>query len=172
MHPCRLPVYQTDMNSRFSTAAHILTLLASMPEERVTSELIAGSIGTNPVVIRRQLALLREAKLVTSKGARGGGWELTRGPREITLRQVREALGEEASFRMHRNEPNPNCVVGQNVRGVLEDVYSDANQAVMRSLDHWTVAGILDRVQKRESIAAAKKARPRLSRRAVIAAKR
>lgn len=161
MHPGGLPGYQTVMNSRFSIAAHILTLLASMPEERVTSELIAGSIGTNPVVIRRQLALLREAKLVTSKGARGGGWVLTRNPRKITLRQVREALGQEASFRMHRNEPNPNCVVGQNVRGVLEDVYADADEAVMRSLDHWTVAGILDRVQKREPNVAVKKVRPR-----------
>lgn len=58
------------MNSWFSTAVHILTLLASMPGERLTSEFIAASVGTNPVVIRRQLASLREAALVESKGAR------------------------------------------------------------------------------------------------------
>lgn len=136
------------MNSRFSIAVHILTLLASMPGERVTSELIAGSIGTNPVVVRRQLALLRAAGLVASKGARGGGWELTRDPQSITLRAVRAALGAEAGFRMHRNEPSPYCVVGQHVRGVLEEVYTEADQAVMRSLDGWTVADLLDRVRK------------------------
>ena len=136
------------MNSRFSAAVHALTLLASMPGERLSSEMIAGSIGTNPVVVRRQLSLLREAGLFTSKGARGGGWELTRDPKRITLRQVREALGAEASFRMHRNEPNPNCVVGLHVRDVLEDVYADADAALMQRLDKWTVASLLDRVRK------------------------
>ena len=109
------------------------------------------SIGTNPVVIRRQLALLRQAKLVDSRGARGGGWELTRPPETITLRQVRQALGEEAAFRMHRNEPHPNCVVGQNVRAVLDVVYSDVERAVMKTLGSWTVAGLLKRVRRAAS---------------------
>ena len=136
------------MNSRFSTAVHVLTLLASASEERLTSEFIALSVGTNPVVIRRQLGLLREANLVESKGARGGGWALARDPERITLKRVREALGAEASFRMHRNEPHPKCVIGQHVRGVLEDVYADAENAVMKSLDRWTVADMLKRVRK------------------------
>jgi DNA-binding IscR family transcriptional regulator len=136
------------MNSRFSTAVHILTLLASIPAERLPSEFIAASIGTNPVVVRRQLALLREAGLVASKSARGGGWELTRDPRHLTLRQVRHALGAETGFRMHRNEPSPNCTVGQHVRGVLEEVYADADAALMQRLDKWTIASLLDRVRK------------------------
>jgi DNA-binding IscR family transcriptional regulator len=137
------------MNSRFSIAIHILTLLASMPGERVTSELIAGSVGTNPVVIRRQLALLRTAKLVESKGARGGGWVLARKPEAIKLSHVREALGEEAGFRMHRNEPSPNCVVGQYVRQALEDVYEDAEKAVMRALQARTIQDLLIAVNRR-----------------------
>jgi DNA-binding IscR family transcriptional regulator len=136
------------MNSRFSTAVHILTLLASIPDERLTSELIAGSVGTNPVVIRRQLALLREAKLVESKGARGGGWVLARKPESIKLSQVRDALGDESSFRMHRNDPSPNCVVGQNVRQALEVVYQDAEKAVTRSLQTRTIQDLLIAVSR------------------------
>ena len=135
------------MNARFSTAVHILTLLASTPGQRMTSEIIAASVGTNPVVIRRQLALLREAGLVESRGARHGGWELTRDPAKITLKQVRAALGTESAFRMHRNEPHPKCVVGQHVRSALEDVYADAEQAVMKSLQRQTVADLLKRVR-------------------------
>jgi Rrf2 family protein len=131
------------MNSRFSTAVHILTLLASTPEQRLTSEWIAGSVGTNPVVIRRQLAVLREAKLVESKGARGGGWALARSPEAIKLSQVRMALGDEATFRMHKNDPSPNCVVGQNVRQALQAVYEDAEKAVMRSLQTRTIKDLL-----------------------------
>ncbi|MDR3774628.1 MAG: Rrf2 family transcriptional regulator [Terracidiphilus sp.] len=135
------------MNSRFSTAVHILTLLASMPGERLTSEFIAVSVGTNPVVIRRQLALLRNAALVDSKGARGGGWVLARAPGQIALSQVRVALGSEAQFRMHRNEPHPNCVVGQNVRQALSHVYADAEEAVNTSLKGWTIEDLLNEVQ-------------------------
>jgi Rrf2 family protein len=136
------------MNSRFSTAVHILLLLASMPGERLTSEFIAASVGTNPVVIRRQLASLREAGLVESKGARGGGWALGLDPARITLKMVRHSLGAEARFRMHSNEPHPQCAVGQNVRGVLEEVYEEADRAVMRSLEEWTIADLLKRVRR------------------------
>jgi len=136
------------MNSRFSIAIHILTLLASMPDERVTSELIAGSVGTNPVVIRRQLALLRKAKLVVSKGARGGGWMLARKPEAIKLSQVRDALGEEATFRMHKNDPSPNCTVGQYVRQALGGVYEDAERAVSRSLQTRTIQDLLITVNR------------------------
>ena len=137
------------MNSRFSTAVHILTLIASVPpHERVTSEFIAGSVGTNPVVIRRQLALLREAGIVESKGARGGGWTLGRDAATIKLSEVKKALGSETEFRMHRSEPHPNCAVGQNVREVLGQVYSEADAAVMKALRGWTIKDILNSVQQ------------------------
>lgn len=137
------------MNSRFSIAVHILTLLASQPEERLTSEMIAASVGTNPVVIRRQLALLRDAGLVESKGARGGGWTLARPPHAIRLSDIKAALGEEASFRMHKNAPHPKCVVGQNVRSVLKGVYEKVEAAVAQSLTGWTVQDVLSEVKRR-----------------------
>lgn len=136
------------MNSRFSTAVHILTLLASAPDERLTSEMIAGSVGTNPVVIRRQLALLREADLVESRGARGGGWSLSRSPKDIRLSQVRAALGDEASFRMHKNEPSPQCVIGQNVKFALEGVYQNAERAVAESLERWTLEDMVKEARR------------------------
>lgn len=133
------------MNSRFSIAVHILTLLASVAEgERITSEMIAGSVGTNPVVIRRQLAMLREANLVESRGARGGGWNLTRPADKITLHEVRAALGDEARLKMHRNDPSPLCEIGQHVRSALALVYADADAAIDRSLDGWTIRQVLD----------------------------
>jgi DNA-binding IscR family transcriptional regulator len=135
------------MNSRFSTAVHILTLLASSQGERLTSEFIAGSVGTNAVVIRRQLALLREAGLVESKGSKGGGWLLARPAEQIRLDEIRVALGEEASLRMHRTEPNPACTVGQHVRAALDDVYVDAEEAINRSLRGRTLADMLSSVR-------------------------
>ena len=42
----------------------------------MTSEYIAGSVNTNPVVIRRLLGSLRGAGIVESRTGVGGGWSL------------------------------------------------------------------------------------------------
>lgn len=143
------------MNSRFSLAVHVLTLLASNPDERLTSEFLAQSIGTNAVVIRTMLAKLRRAGLVTSKSAGGGGWRLSLPASDITLDRVRQAAMEGEAAKMHRNSPHPNCAVGRDVRNVLVDVYARANEAMDRELAEFSVAGILADVLKRESAAIA-----------------
>ena len=65
-------------STRFAVAVHTLTLILQGQGEPVTSEAIAGSVNTNPVVIRRVLGALRGADLVLSQGGNGGGWRLTR----------------------------------------------------------------------------------------------
>ena len=140
------------MNSRFSLAVHVLCLLASTPEERQTSEFLAISIGTNAVVIRRLLANLRRAGLVTSKSAGGGGWMLGRPAAEITLDQVRQAVSVGETAKIHRNAPHPACPVGRGERNVLVGVYDQADQAIDRELADISVAGILSAVLKEEAV--------------------
>ena len=66
-------------------AVHVLAVLAYKEGDRVTSALLAGSVNTNPVIIRRLLLSLQKAKLVeTCKGA-GSGSRLSRSPRRINL---------------------------------------------------------------------------------------
>jgi hypothetical protein len=60
------------ISSRFSIAVHILSLLAISPSAHGTSEWIAGSVGTNPVIIRRVLGQLKKAGLVTVRAGIGG----------------------------------------------------------------------------------------------------
>jgi DNA-binding IscR family transcriptional regulator len=134
------------MNSRFSLAVHVLCLLASSPEERVTSEYLAMSIGTNAVVIRRMMASLREAGLVTSKAAGGGGWMLGRPAEKITLDLVRQAMAKDEALKMHKNEPHPACPVGKGVRRALGGVYERTDEAVDRELAGISVAGMLGAV--------------------------
>jgi len=43
-----------------------------------TSEQIADMISTNPVVVRRIMAGLRDKGIVTSEKGHGGGWRLAR----------------------------------------------------------------------------------------------
>ena len=138
------------MNSRFSLAVHLLTLLAVDPSERITSEFLAKQVKTNPVVIRRLLAALRVAGVVTSKGAAGGGWQLTRPPGEITLAQIRQALEpckeaeKERVFRLQRNVPYPNCPVGRAVNGALGLVFDRVQTAIDAELATITVQQVLE----------------------------
>jgi len=134
------------MNARFSLAVHILCLLASEPEGRLTSEYLAVSIGANAVVLRRLLATLRRAGLVSSKSAGGGGWKLAHTADQITLDQVRQAVNEGESAKIHRNSPHPNCPIGKGVRQVLLGVYSAADAAIDRELTGISVADILSSV--------------------------
>lgn len=53
-----------NISTRFAVAIHILTLIDSNKDGKSTSEWIAGSVNTNPVVIRRLTGMLNKAGLV------------------------------------------------------------------------------------------------------------
>ena len=74
-------------SSRFTVAVHALALLALNGRPMSSTE-IAGSVNTNPVVIRRLMGELEKAKLVRSVAGRSGGFELDRQADQITLADV------------------------------------------------------------------------------------
>ncbi|MBU3178337.1 Rrf2 family transcriptional regulator [Clostridium estertheticum] len=49
------------ISSRFTVAVHILSLLSIYPTPLPTSDMIADSVNTNAVVIRRILGMLKNA---------------------------------------------------------------------------------------------------------------
>lgn len=135
-------------NSRFTIAVHTLTLIAQGGDEPTTSEYIASSANTNPVVIRRLLGALREAKLVTSQGGNGGGWRLARTPGAITLCDVYRAVEDlsEPLFSMHPRGANPNCPVGRHIEQSLFVRYDAARHALEAELSRSTISDVLNDV--------------------------
>ena len=79
-------------NSQLSVALHTLGHIAARDGAPMTSEELAACAGTNPVVVRRILGVLRRADLVTSTRGRSGGWLLARKPVAITLADIHAAL--------------------------------------------------------------------------------
>jgi Rrf2 family protein len=131
------------VNSRFTVAIHVLCVLASQQGQPVTSEIIAGSVNTNPVVIRRILALFRKAGLVKSQPGVAGGWELIPKPSKITLAQVFRIVLPKAVFAMHSSQPNPLCPIGRNVQKGLSTHYRKAQDAMERQLAETTISEVL-----------------------------
>jgi DNA-binding IscR family transcriptional regulator len=100
-------VTYTVTSSRFATAVHILTLLAYEREEALTSDYIAGSVNTNPVVIRRILKRLAIVGLVISVRGASGGSRLGKPPGDITLLDVVLGRGKRQAHRRARPATEP-----------------------------------------------------------------
>lgn len=131
-------------STRFPVAVHVLTLLAHERGKALTSDYIAGSVNTNPVVIRRMLGLLKKAGLVSSTEGAGGGTTLTRPAGRITLADVFKAVEPDGElFGSPRSDPNPLCPVGRSVQGVVRQHGVRFGQAVQRQMKQITIADVL-----------------------------
>jgi Rrf2 family protein len=132
-------------SSRFAVAVHVLALLASSREEALSSEYIAGSVNTNPVVIRRLMVMLRAAGLVQTLAGRGGGFLLAVEPEDVTLLDIYRAVDERALIAIH-NQPNVQCEVGRHIKTVLEDYTTAAARAMEASLQTVTLAAVVSSI--------------------------
>lgn len=137
------------MNSRFSVAVHILTLLQASGGEPVTSEYIAGSVNTNPSFVRRMLSALAKAGITTSQMGTGGGALLARPADDVTLLDVYRAVDEGEVFGLHE-EPNPACPVGRNIQAELQDRFDAATRALEAELARTTIADLARGITRRE----------------------
>lgn len=132
------------ISSRFAVAIHILALLEQFKDEHTTSTFIAGSVNTNPVVIRRILGMLVKAGLVEVKAGVGGA-SLTKPLTDVSLFDIYEAvsaIGEGDLFSIHE-QPNPLCPVGGNIQVVLEDTLGKIQHTMELALRSVTMDDIM-----------------------------
>lgn len=126
-------------DSRLSGVLHVLLHLVERPEPQ-TSETLARAMHTNPVVIRRLLAGLREQRLVRSEKGHGGGWNLACDVERTTLLDVYDALGRPEILAMGNRTDTPGCLVEQAVNAALGQVFEDAQGLLLRRFGHITLA--------------------------------
>ncbi|ADV65956.1 Rrf2 family transcriptional regulator [Deinococcus maricopensis] len=138
------------MNSQYAVAVHVLALISMHPDHARTSEAIAGSVGTNPVVVRNIIGLLRRAGLLrTQRGVAGA--VLTRTPDAVTLLDVYRAVNPpEHLFRLHE-QPNPQCPVGSHIQDTLEVVFGTAQRALEERLGQVTLVDVMADLAQRAS---------------------
>jgi Rrf2 family protein len=130
------------VNTQFSVAVHLLTLLAGEPGILVDSASLAVSPATNPVHVRRILGRLRTVGLVRSQPGTRGGWALARPAGEIDLAQVWRAVnGEDPVLGVHI--PDPDCPIGRHVRRRMLDLDRRAAGVMLAELAQTTVADVL-----------------------------
>jgi DNA-binding IscR family transcriptional regulator len=134
-------------NCRFAMAVHILALLACKEGDRVSSALLASSVNTNPVIIRRLLLALQQAKLIETRRGPGLGSRLSRSPGRINLAQVYKAVECEAPFGLPRRRANGACPVGHGISAAMHQISSSAREALEQELGKRTLASVLEAVK-------------------------
>ena len=135
------------ISGRFAVAVHILTCIDYFQDSRnVTSEFIASSVNTNPVIIRQIILRLKAAGLVeVSRGI--SGMKLSRPPENITLYDVYVAVESVKGklFRLHPN-PNPKCIVGKNINHALGLYLDEIQRSFEENLKAVKLSGIISRI--------------------------
>lgn len=132
-------------NTRFATAIHIMTLLAESPQEWLTSEWMAGSININPVIVRKELSVLREVGLIMSRQGKEGGSRLAKKPSDITISEIYLAVKNTEILGKRNNNPNPACPVGKEINEHLDTLFSETDQLVLNFLVDKTLQEFLNR---------------------------
>lgn len=138
------------ISSRFSVAVHILSIVSMEKDKLCTSEWIAGSVNTNPVIIRRVTGMLKKAGLVSVNAGSGGAY-LLKPIEDITLLNIYKAVDvvEEGQLFQIHEEPNPKCPIGANIQFVLEVILLKAQGAMEEVLNNVTMKDIIEGLLKR-----------------------
>lgn len=138
------------ISSRFTMAIHIFSCIETFPNQKMTSEFLAGSIGTNPVIIRKLLQQLKSAGLL--EVARGtGGIKITRPVDKITFLDIYKAVEfapDEEIFHFHEN-PNKSCPVGRNIHSVLDGKLQSVQKVLESKLAKIKLSEVTNEIKKK-----------------------
>ena len=141
------------ISSRFSVGIHILALIEINKSGISTSEFLAGSVNTNPVVIRKIMGMLKKAELVKVRPGVAGA-QLAKESSDITLFDVYKAVNvvqEKELFTVHDN-PNPECPVGRNIQNTIEPLFTAAQLAMEKVLRSLTLEDVVKDIATKGNI--------------------
>ena len=141
--------------SRFAMAVHVMALVAYRDGQRATSEYLAASVNTHPVMIRRLLLALQKGGLIETRRGASFGSRLSRPPEQIHLWSIYRAIDQDRSFRLPPLKANKACPIGGGIEEALRQVFVGAQDALERELSHTTLAEILRSLGNKPQLTAA-----------------
>lgn len=122
----------------------VLHALLHMAEQKglTTSEALARVMGTNPVVIRRVMAGLRDRGYVRSEKGHGGGWTIACDLSQVTLGDIYDALGKPELLAIANRTETPDCLIEQTVNAALGASFDEAEALLLRRFGEVSLAAL------------------------------
>lgn len=141
------------ISTKFTIAIHLLVATKYFEgQQKITSQFLSGSIGSNPVIVRNIMLQLQEAGIIEVK--RGpGGITINRPLRAITYLDVYKAVetnSEEDLFRFHEN-PDPQCPVGKNIHKALNQSLMKIQADFEKDLASHNIQEVFDHIKEAQA---------------------
>ncbi|MBK0347571.1 Rrf2 family transcriptional regulator [Aerococcaceae bacterium zg-ZJ1578] len=131
------------MDTKFSVALHILAMI-SESKEVLSSQALAESVGTNASYIRKVIALLKNAGIISSQQGRTG-YQLSKSPNEISLLEIYFATQEVnhiSLFQIHQNA-NKECLVGKHIEKAMIPIFTNVEKHLEDELANQTLEQVI-----------------------------
>ncbi len=140
------------VSSQFTVGIHSLMVVAFFDEERITSAMVARSIGCNPVIVRNVFSKLSKAGLL-NPGRGNSRTELAKPAEEITLRDIFLATEEvQDGSIFHIYPANLKCPVGGEIHDILGSRFDSAMGAMLDDLGRTTLAELVAELPQEKRI--------------------
>lgn len=137
-------------SSKFSDILHVLLHMADS-DTLVTSETLAKAMRTNPVVVRRIMAGLREQGLVESEKGHGGGWSLSCDLNKVTLLDVYKAVESPVLLAMTNRKEITECQIEKVVNTVTREAFNQAEALLLKKFESISLAKLVNLIKKDSS---------------------
>lgn len=134
------------ISTRFSDSIHILAFISIYQGKiPLTSDNIANSVETSPVVVRRIMSQLKKAGLITTvHGAVDP--KLAKDPADISLYDVFLAIEHDQHLFTVDDKTNPQCIVGGNIQDTLRYYYEQVETSAKAKLARISLEDIIDSI--------------------------
>lgn len=142
-------------DTKLSGVLHVLLHMAERSDP-TTSEELARSLDTNPVVVRRIMAGLRNHGLVRSEKGHGGGWTLNCDLAKVTLQDIYTAIGSPSLFAIGNRTDAPECLVEMAVNAALDQAIQESERLLRARLGKVTLEMLRADIRKRSKSQAGK----------------
>lgn len=134
------------MTSEFGVAVHALVFL-NHKGRMVSSEELSQNICTNPARVRKIMAKLKRAGLLSTKEGVDGGYLFSLDPAEVSLREISEALEVQFVASAWRSgDTDMKCLIASGMADVMDGIYSDLDRLCKEHLEQVTIQQIDDRI--------------------------
>ncbi|MGE4276631.1 MAG: Rrf2 family transcriptional regulator [Lawsonibacter sp.] len=130
------------MKSSFCVGVHALVYL-SHRACLLSSEELAENICTNPARVRKIMAALKKAGMVTTKEGSEGGYRFEGDPEKLTLDQVADALQirfVEAAW--HSGDTNKECMIASGMASLMDGIFADLDEECRTRLAKISIADL------------------------------
>jgi Rrf2 family protein len=131
------------VSTQFSIAVHLMAGLGYGSACDRTSTQLAESVNTSPSFIRRVVAKLSKANLVSTTMGKTGSCSLAKRPKEISLLDIYKAVEAPKAFAIHDYPVQKSCAVSCAIKTAMDKVLDKTQHSMEKSLGEISLADVI-----------------------------